>query len=140
MYILDTNILTALHLGNSKIINAIQKIGNERIAITIVTKVEMLRGRIDFLLKADRGESLLRAQDLLLETEKQLNLIEVLLFENAAINHFEKLITIPSMRKAGRADLLIASIVLSQNGTLVTRNIKDFQRFPNLKLINWFES
>ena len=140
MYILDTNILTALHLGNSKIINAIQKIGNERIAITIVTKVEMLRGRIDFLLKADRGESLLRAQNLLLETEKQLNLIEVLPFENAAINQFEKLITIPSMRKAGRADLLIASIVLSQNGTLVTRNIKDFQRFPNLKLINWFES
>ena len=140
MYILDTNILTALHLGNSKIINAIQKVGNERIAITIVTKVEMLRGRIDFLLKADRGESLLRAQNLLLETEKQLNLIEVLPFENAAINKFERLIIIPSMRKAGRADLLIASIVLSQNGTLVTRNIKDFQRFPNLKLINWFES
>ena len=115
MYILDTNILTALHLGNSKIINAIQKIGNERIAITIVTKVEMLRGRIDFLLKAYRGESLLRAQGLLLETERQLNLIEVLPFENAAINQFEKLITIPSMRKAGRADLLIASISRSQS-------------------------
>ena len=44
-----------------------------------------------------------------------------------------------SMRKAGRADLLIASIALAHQATVVTRNLKDFQRFPNLKLVNWLD-
>jgi tRNA(fMet)-specific endonuclease VapC len=139
MYILDTNVLTALHIGNPKIINAIQKIGNERVAITVVTKVEMLRGRIDFLLKAENAFSLRRAQALLTETEERLNAIETLPFDDDAIAQFEQLITNSAMRKAGRADLLIASIVLSQQAMLVTRNRKDFQRFPNLRLVNWFD-
>ena len=139
MYILDTNVLTALHPGNPKIMNVIPKINNARIAITVVTKVEMLRGRIDFLLKADHGESLRRAQDLLLVTEERLNEIEILPFDNGAIAQFERLITQPAMRKAGRADLLIASIVLSQKATLVRRNLKDFQRFPNLDVVNWLD-
>lgn len=139
LYILDTNILTALHLGHPKVLKAIQGIGNARVAITVVTKVELLRGRIDFLLKADRGEDLRRAQRLLIETEERLNEIEILLFDDAAIAQAEMLMTHSSMRKAGRGDLLIASITLSHQATLVTRNLKDFQRFPNLKLVNWLD-
>jgi tRNA(fMet)-specific endonuclease VapC len=132
-------IFRGAHIGNPKIINAIQKIGNERVAITIVTKVEMLRGRIDFLLKAENALSLSRAQALLMETEERLDAIEILPFDDGATMQFEQLITNSAMRKAGRADLLIASIVLSHQATLVTRNRKDFQRFPNLRLVNWFD-
>ncbi len=82
LYILDTNILTALHLGHPKVLKAVQRIGNARVAITVVTKVELLRGRIDFLLKADRGEDLRRAQRLLIETEERLNEIEILWFDS----------------------------------------------------------
>lgn len=138
MYILDTNVLTALHLGHPKIVNAVRQVGNVRVAITVVTKVEMLRGRIDFLLKAENGESLRRAQALLEVTEERLNEIEILPFDNGAIAQFERLISQSSSRKAGRADLLIASIALSHRATLVTRNLKDFQRFPNLDIMNWF--
>jgi len=34
-------------------------------------------------------------------------------------------------------DLLIASIVIANNGTLVTNNLKEFRRVPNLKVANW---
>jgi len=39
----------------------------------------------------------------------------------------------------GPNDLLIASIVLYNNGTLVTNNTKEFKRIKALKLENWVE-
>lgn len=37
----------------------------------------------------------------------------------------------------GPNDLLIATIVLANNGTLATRNTKEFSRVPGLKLTEW---
>ena len=39
----------------------------------------------------------------------------------------------------GPMDTLIAAQALSINGTLVTNNLKEFSRVPQLKLENWFE-
>jgi tRNA(fMet)-specific endonuclease VapC len=139
MHLLDTNVLTALYLGNPKIITALSQLDGSQVSITIITKVELLRGRIEYLLKAERGESVLRAQALLFETERRLNQINIIPFNADAIAQFEILVPNPSLQKSGRADLLIASIALANRATLVTRNLKDFQRIPNLRLINWFD-
>lgn len=40
-------------------------------------------------------------------------------------------------KKRIEKDLRIASIALTQNATVVTRNYKDFSLIPNLKLENW---
>lgn len=37
----------------------------------------------------------------------------------------------------GNADLLIAAHAVSLKLTLITNNIKDFHKFPNIKLENW---
>jgi tRNA(fMet)-specific endonuclease VapC len=37
----------------------------------------------------------------------------------------------------GPNDLLIAAIVMAYNGTLATRNTKEFSRIPGLKLTEW---
>jgi tRNA(fMet)-specific endonuclease VapC len=137
MYLLDTNILTALHTGNYKVINAIKQLEDPNIAITIITKVELIQGRISFLLKATNGQDLLRAQNLLSQTESLLSELEIVPFDQSAAQQFELLLTNKSLRKYGRADLLIASIALANRATLVTRNTKDFQNIPNLKLANW---
>jgi tRNA(fMet)-specific endonuclease VapC len=139
MYLLDTNILTALHAGNSKVITAIQRLDDPQIAITIITKVELIQGRISFLLKATSGQDLLRAQNLLAQTESLLAELEIVPFDRAAIEQFDLLLTNKSLRKYGRADLLIASIALANRATLVSRNLKDFQNIPNLKLVNWMD-
>lgn len=39
--------------------------------------------------------------------------------------------------RIGTQDLKIASIVLSQQGILVTRNRKDFEKIPNLLIEDW---
>ncbi|WP_009632837.1 type II toxin-antitoxin system VapC family toxin [Synechocystis sp. PCC 7509] len=39
--------------------------------------------------------------------------------------------------KIGTQDLRIASTVLAYNGVLVTRNMQDFKKVPNLKVEDW---
>jgi tRNA(fMet)-specific endonuclease VapC len=57
MHLLDTNILTALYAGHPLVIQRLQRLDNPQVATTIITKVELLQGRIAFLLKATDGES-----------------------------------------------------------------------------------
>lgn len=42
-------------------------------------------------------------------------------------------------RGIGRADLLIASIALTQRATLVTRNLRHFRHIPGLSFANWVD-
>jgi tRNA(fMet)-specific endonuclease VapC len=139
MYLLDTNILTALYVGNQKVIEKIRQLDNPQIATTIVNKAEIIQGRISFLLKANDGEQLIRAQGLLAETERLLLEMDVVSFGAAATAQFEILVANRSLRKAGRPDLLIASIALANRATLVTRNVKDFDIIPGLRIENWMK-
>jgi tRNA(fMet)-specific endonuclease VapC len=139
MILLDSNILTAMYAGHPKILQTLEQISDADIATTVVNKVELLRGRMDYLLKADRGEDVLRAQSLLQETERAMAEIPIILFDDVAAEHFERLKRVPSIRKMGRADLLIGTIALAHRATLVTRNLKDFRRIPGLQLVNWLD-
>jgi tRNA(fMet)-specific endonuclease VapC len=47
--------------------------------------------------------------------------------DQIAIVQFDRLRAARSLRKIGRADLLIASIALANRATLVTRNLRHFQ-------------
>jgi tRNA(fMet)-specific endonuclease VapC len=139
MYLLDTNILTALYAGHPSVIQRLQHLDDPQVATTIITKVELLQGRIAFLLKATDGQSLLRAQSLLQETERLISEVQIIPFDRSASEQFDQLRMNKSLRKMGRADLLIASIALAYRATLVTRNLKDFQQISNLKLENWID-
>jgi tRNA(fMet)-specific endonuclease VapC len=68
VYLLDTDTLTHLYFGNSNVTDRLKSVTDAEVGITIVTKVEILRGRIDYLLKADNGSNLLKAQELLISS------------------------------------------------------------------------
>lgn len=139
MYLLDTDTLTDLHAGNTNIINRLESLQDEEVAITIVTKIEILRGRIDYLLKAFSGGDLLKAQELFSRSETLLNQLPVILIDPNAANQFDRLQDISKFRKIGRSDLLIASIALANQAQLVTRNLRHFRQIPHLFLENWVD-
>ncbi|MFM7906741.1 MAG: type II toxin-antitoxin system VapC family toxin [Microcystis aeruginosa Ma_MB_S_20031200_S102] len=139
MYLLDTDTLTHLHSGNTNVINRLENLQDEEVAITIVTKLEILRGRIDYLLKAFSGSDLLKAQELFSRSETLLNQLPVILIDPNAANQFDRLKDISKFRKIGRSDLLIASIALANQARLVTRNLRHFRQIPHLFLENWVD-
>lgn len=134
-----TDTLTHLHSGNTNVINRLENLQDEEVAITIVTKLEILRGRIDYLLKAFSGSDLLKAQELFSRSETLLNQLPVILIDPNAANQFDRLQDISKFRKIGRSDLLIASIALANQAQLVTRNLRHFRQIPHLFLENWVD-
>jgi tRNA(fMet)-specific endonuclease VapC len=139
MYLLDTDTLTHLHAGNSNVVDRLRSVAAVEVGITIITKVEILRGRIDYLIKAETGANLLKAQELLFRTEKLLNDLLIVPIDRSASSEFDRLREVSKFRKIGRADLLIASITLANRATLVTRNLRHFKQIPGLKLENWVD-
>jgi tRNA(fMet)-specific endonuclease VapC len=141
MHLLDTDTLTPLHYQHPKIVGRFKELvdANARVGTTIITRIEMLRGRCDFMLKATTGAELLRAQQLLAQTEAFLARIMIVPFDEVAAVQFDKLQANRKLRKIGHADLLIASIALAHRATLVTRNLRHFQQVPSLDVVNWMD-
>ena len=137
MVVLDTDILTLLFAGHPQVLRRRDQVPSRDIAITVVSHIQSLLGRFQFLLKAATGEELLRAQSLLDGTIRSLAQVETVLpFDAAAATPFDRLRQDRKVKKIGRADVLIAAIVLAHRATLVTRNLKDFRQVPGLPVEN----
>jgi tRNA(fMet)-specific endonuclease VapC len=139
MYLLDTDTITHLYFGNSNVINRLTSLEDAEVGITIITKVEVLRGRVDYILKAETGEGLLKAQELFFRTEEFLSDLLIVPINQPASAEFDRLRETSKFRKIGRADLLIASIALVNRATLVTRNSRHFKQIPGLSIENWVD-
>lgn len=139
MHLLDTDTLTHLYAGHPGVVERLQDVKDPDVGTTIVTRVEILRGRYDFLLKASSSDDILRAQALLLHTEELLGQIMTVPFDHAAATVLDRLRTTKGLRKMGHADLIIASIALSRQATLVTRNLRHFRPIAGLVVVNWVD-
>ena len=139
MHLLDSDTLTHWYAGHARVLQRFQETPRDEVGTTIISKIELLQGRFDFLMKASTNEELLRAQEWLSRTEELLSQIPVVLLGAAAVAEFQRLRHTKGPRKLRRADMLIASIVLAAKATLVTSNTRHFKVVPGLKLVNWVD-
>lgn len=137
MYFLDTDTLTLAHAGHPQVGDRFRLIDPNEVAITVITWIEILRGRFDALLKASDGTQLRRAQEFLRRSEERLRALEIVSVDAAAATEFDRLRQNKKLKRLGRGDLLIASIALAHGAILVTRNLKDFRQIPGLRSENW---
>lgn len=107
------------------------------VATSIISRILVLQGRFDSVMKASNKDEWLRAHRWLNDTKRRLSFIDVVQVDEAAADRFEELFSSKKPRKMDRGDLLIASIALARKATLVTRNVKDFKWVPGLKIENW---
>lgn len=139
MHLLDTDTLTHLHAGHQRVVQRLHELDDPDVGTTVITRIEILRGRFDFVLKATSGADLIRAQQLLARTEELLSQIMVVPLDEMSAARFDQLRLVKGLRKIGRADLLVASIALAHRATLVTRNLRHFREIPGLRMVNWVD-
>jgi tRNA(fMet)-specific endonuclease VapC len=75
------------------------------------------------------------------QLEKILNVIEILLLKTPSETYYVKIRTYLEQAgpPIGANDLLIAAHALTLNLIVVTVNIREFSRYPALKVENWLE-
>ncbi|MDT7531879.1 type II toxin-antitoxin system VapC family toxin [Sphingobium sp. SA2] len=132
MFLLDTNILSDLIRHPQGVIaNRIAVVGEAEIATSIIVASELRYGA------ERRGSDRLTRQ-----LEAVLSLVPVLPLGDDADMEYGRLRT--DLEKRGQPiggnDMLIAAHALSLGVTLVTDNVREFQRVTGLTIANWLRS
>ena len=140
IHILDTDVLTFVELSDSPEYlrlhaRVLHLDSNDRLTTTIVTYEEQTRGWLAYAAKSGKTAHQVKAYGRLKRHLLTYLNFEVLDFDAAAGREFERLQML--RLSIGSTDLKIAAIALSQNAILLSRNLKDFGKIPNLKVEDW---
>ncbi len=63
MFLLDTDVLSHFWMGNQRVVQRVFEAASFKLAITSITKAEVIRRRCENLLKAESVPELIRAQE-----------------------------------------------------------------------------
>lgn len=135
LYVLDTDILSLYQNNHPNVRLHVDAHHPQELTITVITVEEGLTGWYTVLRRARRRDQWPPLYEGLAEQVDFLARWQKLPFTLAAIARYEHLLT--SRLNVGRNDLRIAAITLEHGGILVSRNLRDFQRVPNLVVEDW---
>lgn len=132
MFLLDTNILSDLiRQPNGAVASKIAESGEDAIATSIIVASELRYGA------EKRG-----SQRLTNRVEELLSLVPVLSFKDGADVHYGRLRA--DLERRGTPisanDMLIAAHALAIGATLVTDNVREFERVDGLEIVNWLRA
>ncbi len=135
LYVLDTDCISLLRDNHPEVSRRVRALPRSDCAITVITVEEQLNGWYTFLRKASHPEHGERAYRQLGEAVLYLARLPILPFTLPAIARFEAL---KKQKLNVRAnDLRITAIAREVGAVVVTRNVRDFQRVPNLAVEDW---
>lgn len=105
----------------------------------MISVEEQITGRLTYIRKAKDRESVLLSYEYLTRTTETLKMLPIVTFTSGAYEQFERLKALKLNFDANN-DLRIAVISLDLGATVVTRNVRDFNRVPGLVVENWADS
>lgn len=139
MIILDTDSLSLLERKSGaeffRLSAKLAEFPPDEIATTIINFEEQMRGWMAFIAKANSIEKQISAYEKLNRFLENYRYIPILQFDENAGKVFQNLKN--QKIRIGTMDLKIASIVISNNALLVSRNLSDFEQIPNLRVEDW---
>lgn len=133
MYVLDSNTISYYFRNEQCVVQALQAIPLSLLAVPAIVVYELRYG----LLRLPEAAAKPRLRAL----EKFLHFLQIVPF-NEQVARYAAQIRADLERQGtpiGPHDVLIAATALSIQGTLVTRNVREFARVEGLQLLNWFD-
>lgn len=138
MLVLDTDHLSVLERPESRertnLIRRLERATPEIAVTTIVSYEEQSRGWLAYVARARSKSEQLDAYDRLSRHVATYRSMVVLNFEETA---FDRYLFLKREVSIGTLDLKIAAITLAHDAILLTRNLKDFEQVPGLKVEDW---
>lgn len=134
--LLDTDTLTLFQHGQEVLVERVLAAFRARsLGVTIISVEEHLDGRHAFVRRAQTDAQTAYAYQLFTDSVRVLSGLHIVTFSEAAIARYNALLAMKL--NVGKMDLRIAAIALEAGATVITRNLRDFQRVPELACENW---
>ena len=139
MFVLDTDVLTLVDrhgVGRSqRLIGRLEETDPDLLAATIISYEEQTRGWMAYVAQAHSTSEQIRAYTRLERHLASWKRMRVLGFDTESAKIADELRR--RHRRLGIMDLRIAAIVISNDATLVTSNLRDFAAIDDLKVEDW---
>jgi tRNA(fMet)-specific endonuclease VapC len=138
MIVLDSDILSLMLWKGatpSALDERLAQVPENHLVTTIANYQEQLGGWLKVLNGAKKMVDQIEAYRRLHQQLRLYRRLVLLDFDEVAATRFQDLRK--QFRRLQTTDLKIASIALANQATLVTRNLRDFQQIPGLKVEDW---
>lgn len=138
MILLDTDhlsVLTDTRDRRYQLLDSRLQTSTDAVASSIISVEEMLRGWLALIHRLRDSYRQIPAYARLQQLFDTFRLWEIMAFDQRAAEQFEGLRK--QRIRLGSMDLKVASIALANNALLLTANLRDFSRIPNLRCDNW---
>jgi tRNA(fMet)-specific endonuclease VapC len=139
MLVLDADHMSALerseHRASATLRERLSTLPPVEVATTIISYEEQMRGWMAHIARTRSIAQQVEAYRRLLRHLDNYRRIPVLAFDAQAAVEFQRLRR--ARIRIGTMDLKIAAIVLSQAATLLSKNLADFGKVPDLRVEDW---
>ncbi len=136
MYLLDTDHISLIDRSDGHNIRVrLAAVSPDEVFASIISYEEQMRGwlaHINSLRRMDQQLDGYRRLERMLQFYCTTPLLP---FDQKAIEHFQRLWM--ARVRIGTMDLKIASIALANDAVLLTRNLSDFGKVPDLRIEDW---
>ena len=135
LFVLDTDVLSLYYRGEPIVVRNIDSRDASELAISVITVDEQLTGWYTLTRQARRPDEIAHAYDRLGDAVVRLAGWRILRYSESAVARVARL---KSLRlNVGLMDLRIAAIALENEAVVVSRNLRDFGRVPDLSVEDW---
>lgn len=139
MYVLDTDHISVLQHGEEPAKGALcarmDALDESAFFLTIVSFHEQALGWNAYIQRHQSVDRVVHAYRMYEGMLDEYGSAQLLSFDDRAAMEFIRLTELRI--RLGATDLRIAAIVMTNEMTLLSRNLKDFQRVPNLRVEDW---
>lgn len=135
IYILDTDHISLLQRGHLLVRDRFLEISPSSRATTVISQTEQFLGWWSEIIRTRNEAEVARKFRYLQTSLTFFNTVPILPYDEAAAAEFVQLRS--QKVRIGTQDLRIASIALSRKATVVTRNLRDFQKVSGLEIEDW---